>query len=111
MRTLSFYLGVPLLLMLLSGVALGADLDQAKRDGLVGERADGLLGVVVDNSSADIVALVKDINERREAEYVRIAEANNLSMNQVRALAGKKTIEKTRSGDWIFMNGGWKPKE
>ncbi len=92
------------------GATFAEDLDQAKRDGLVGERADGYLGLVDESAPAAIVALVEDVNARREKEYARIAEANELSMDQVRALAGKKTVEKTRDGDWIFVNGGWTRK-
>ena len=54
--------------------------------------------------------LVKEVNAKRKAEYERIAEKNGLSLEQVEALAGKKTIEKTRTGDWIFINGGWQKK-
>jgi uncharacterized protein len=97
--------------MLLVAVgAMAADLDQAKRDGLVGERADGFLGLVTSSAPADVVQLVKEVNAKRKAEYERIAEKNGLSLEQVEALAGKKTIEKTRTGDWIFINGGWQKK-
>lgn len=87
-----------------------ADLEQAKRDGLVGERADGFLGLVVANAPADVVSLVAEINDKRKAEYERIAKQNSLTLEQVQALAGKKTIEKTRKGDWIFVNGDWQKK-
>jgi len=90
--------------------ALAADLEQAKRDGLVGERADGFLGLVVSSAPADVVALVNEVNAKRKAEYERIAKSNDLTLEQVQALAGKKTIEKTRKGDWIFVNGGWQKK-
>ncbi|MCB1686678.1 MAG: YdbL family protein [Pseudomonadales bacterium] len=92
------------------GLALAADLEQSKRDGVIGERADGYLGLVVENAAADVAALVKDINDKRREEYRRIAAENNLTMEQVQALAGKKTIERTRSGDWILLNGGWQKK-
>ena len=100
-----------LLLTLLTGViALAADLEQSKRDGLIGERADGYLGLVVESAPADVAALVKDINGKRREDYQRIAGENNLTMEQVQALAGKKTVERTRSGDWILLNGGWQKK-
>ena len=43
---------VVVLLALVTGIAFAADLDQAKRDGLVGERADGYLGLVVETAPA-----------------------------------------------------------
>lgn len=97
-------------LLMFAVVAFAADLEQAKRDGLVGERADGYLGLIVQSAPADVVALVKSINAKRKAEYQRIAKANELTLEQVQALAGKKTIERTRPGDWILVNGGWQRK-
>jgi len=87
-----------------------ADIDQAKRDGLIGERADGYLGLVVESAPADVRALVASVNNKRKEEYARIAKQNNITLEQVQALAGKKTIEKTRAGDYILVNGGWKRK-
>lgn len=98
------------LLALMTTVVFAADLDQAKRDGLVGERADGYLGLVVETAPSDVAALVAEVNAKRKAEYQRIAAANNLTMEQVQALAGKKTIEMTRKGDRIMTNGGWQRK-
>lgn len=99
-----------LLLAFLATAAFAADLTQAKRDGLVGERADGLLGLVVSSAPSDVVALVEGVNKKRLAEYRRIAQANNITIEQVQALAGKKAIEKTQSGGWILVNGGWQRK-
>ena len=86
------------------------ELDQAKNDGLIGERADGYLGLVETGASAPVVALVQQVNTKRKAEYERIAAKNNLSLDQVQALAGKKTIERTRQGHWVLLNGGWQRK-
>lgn len=99
-----------MILALVSTAVFAADLNQAKRDGLVGERADGYLGLVVTSVSGDVKALVADINKKRRAEYQRIAAANNLTLDQVQALAGKKAIAKTRAGGWILVNGGWRKK-
>ncbi len=87
-----------------------ADLDQAKRDGLIGERADGYLGLVVDSAAGDVKELVAEINEKRKNEYRRIARANDISLTQVQVLAGKKAIEKTATGQWVLRNGGWERK-
>jgi uncharacterized protein YdbL (DUF1318 family) len=89
---------------------LGADLDDAKRTGSVGERADGYLGLVQTEAPVDVEALVKEINNKRRVRYQKIAAANDLTLDQVEALAGKKTIEKTPSGGWILTNGGWRQK-
>lgn len=95
---------------LIAVTALGADLDQAKRDGLVGERADGYLGLVVTSAPDDVVKLIADVNARRKTRYLSIAERNGITLEQVQALAGKKAIEKTRRGDRVFLDGRWRRK-
>lgn len=94
----------------IAGFALAADLEQVKRDGLAGERADGYLGLVKEGVSQEVADLVKSINSKRRAEYERIAGSNDLTMEQVQALAGKKAIERTGSGGWVMQNGGWQQK-
>ena len=61
-------------------------------------------------AGSDVVELVAEVNEKRRAEYERIAATNELTLEQVEALAGKKTIGKTRPGHWILVNGGWRQK-
>lgn len=90
--------------------AFAVELDEVKADGLVGERADGYLGLVDTSAPDDVVDLVAEINDKRRAEYERIATANDLSVEQVQALAGKKAIARTISGHWILVNGGWEQK-
>lgn len=99
-----------LALALIGGSALAADLDQAKNDGLVGERADGYLGLVKSNASQDVVDLVKSVNAKRRAEYQRIAAANDLTLEEVQALAGRKAIDRTAAGNWVMPDGGWQQK-
>lgn len=99
-----------LLLVLFSGTAFAIDLDQAKTEGLVGERADGYLGLVDASASADVAKLVADINSKRKTEFERIAKSNNLTVEQVQALAGKKAVARTKAGGWILVNGGWQQK-
>jgi len=90
--------------------ALATDLTQARAAGLVGERADGYLGLVEESAPGDVKALVIDVNARRRAEYARIAAENGIEQAQVEAVAGRKAIERTAPGGWIFMNGGWQRK-
>ena len=98
--------------LLLAGAGAGhaADIEQAKRQGLVGERADGYVGLVDESAPAEIRRMVADINAKRRAEYQRIAAENALELAQVQALAGRKAIEKTQPGGWILVNGGWQRK-
>jgi uncharacterized protein YdbL (DUF1318 family) len=110
MKSLRNPLAALLLCLVIPLGAFAADLDQAKRDGLVGERADGYLGLVVASAPGDVQALVADVNARRQAEYARIATQNGIERSQVEALAGRKAIERTTPGGWIFTDGGWRRK-
>lgn len=92
-------------------LAFGITLDQAKQQGLLGERPDGYLGLAKPSASSDTVNLMKDINRKRRDVYKGIAEKNGTALSAVEALAGKKAIGKTRSGQLIMQpNGTWAPK-
>lgn len=101
-----------LLVVSLCGIAYAAGLSlaDAKQQGLVGEQYDGYLAAVGSASPA-VRALVNDVNAKRRAEYERIAQANNLALADVEALAGKKSIEKTASGGYVKLQGqDWQRK-
>jgi uncharacterized protein YdbL (DUF1318 family) len=88
-----------------------ASLEQAKAQGLVGERANGYLGVVAGNAPPDVKALVADVNQKRRQEYQAIAQRNNTSLNAVEALAGKKAIDLTPAGQFVQLpSGQWVKK-
>jgi uncharacterized protein YdbL (DUF1318 family) len=98
-------------LLLGAGAIHAAEIDQAKRQGLVGERADGYVGLVDESAPTEVRRLVADINAKRKEEYQRIARDNDLQLEQVQALAGRKAIDKTGPGGWILVNGGWEQKK
>lgn len=83
-------------------------LGNAKAQGLVGEKPDGYLGVV--QNSADSAEIVKLINEARRTEYQKVAKDNNIAISDVEAIAGKKAIERTQKGHYIFLNNQWLKK-
>ncbi len=92
-------------------MALGLSLDEAKQQGLLGERPDGYLGLIQPSSNADAVQVMKDINNKRRDVYKGIASKNGTALSAVEALAGKKAIAKTPSGEFIMQpNGTWTPK-
>jgi len=98
-----------LLVPVLAVAAIG--LDTAKREGLVGEDANGYLAAVVDRPSKDVRDLVAEINDKRRTEYERIAAENGIDVEAVEQLAGKKAIEKTEPGHYIRLPGeGWRRK-
>ena len=106
-KSLAFALGC-ILLFLTPIFALAITLDEAKQQGLLGERPDGYLGPVKPSSTPDAVQLMKDINRKRRDVYQDIASKNGTALSAVEALAGKKAIEKTPSGQFIMLpEGKW----
>ncbi len=92
-------------------VAFGITLDQAKQQGLLGERPDGYLGLAKPSASPDTVNLMKEINRKRRDVYRKIAAKDGTTLPVVEALAGKKAIQKTSPGQLIMKpNGTWTPK-
>jgi uncharacterized protein len=85
-----------------------SNLGNAKTQGKLGEQPDGYLGVVTE--SVEATELAKLINEARRAEYQRLAKSNNIALNDVEAMAGKKAIEKTQAGQYIQLNNKWTKK-
>jgi uncharacterized protein len=85
-----------------------SNLGSAKAQGKVGEQPDGYLGVVTE--SAEATEIAKLINDARRAEYQRLATSNNISVQDVEAMAGKKAIEKTQAGQYIQLNNKWTKK-
>ncbi len=85
-----------------------SSLPQAKASGLLGEQPNGYLGVVNNQNNAGQIASL--INQARKAEYQRLAKDNNLQLPDVEAMAGKKALEKTPSGQYIMINGRWMKK-
>jgi uncharacterized protein YdbL (DUF1318 family) len=86
--------------------ALAADLAQAKASGLVGEKPDGLLGLVKADVPADVVAMVKDINARRRAEYEKIAKETGTSPDAVGAVTFEKLFKSGKPG-YYLVNDQW----
>ena len=88
--------------------ALALDLDQARAQGMIGERADGLVGAVT--NTADVAALVSTVNAARMEDYRKIATQQGTKVDAVQAIAGGKQVEKARANGWYYMDasGSWK---
>ena len=83
--------------------------DQARRERLVGEQRDGLLGALVNRQ--DIIQLVEGINADRMNAYRGIAQAENISIDQVQAIAAEKIFSRLPAGSIILdANGRWVEK-
>ncbi len=79
-----------------------------KSQGLVGEHPNGYLGVVTNRNEA--TQLVQLINDARKAQYQKMANANDIAIQDIETLAGKKALEKTQAGHYIEINGRWVKK-
>jgi uncharacterized protein YdbL (DUF1318 family) len=107
---------VPSMVILLSGLGWTStgwamDLQQAKEKGLVGEQPNGYLGLVGNTASADVKAMMNNINSLRRKEYKSIAQRNKTELQVVEKLAGKKAIEKTPAGQYVRLpSGQWLKK-
>jgi len=87
------------------------DLDAARQQGLVGEQSDGYVGAVSASPSAEVEALVTEVNAKRRAAYAEIAKKNGTAPEAVAALSGQKLIDRAPAGQWIWANGRWTQKK
>ena len=80
---------------------------QARAAGLVGEKADGYLGIV-GAGTADLRRIVNDINIRRRAVYAEKAQAANATLEQYALTAGCLAIARTEPGErYQAPDGSW----
>lgn len=111
--------------VVLSGAALGIVLGgmaapaQAQRDpayaaaraaGEVGEKMDGYLGIV-GNETAQLRRLVNDINIKRRALYSQKARASNATLEEYALAAGCQAILATTPGEkYQAPDGSWQTR-
>jgi uncharacterized protein len=87
-----------------------ATADAAKAKGLVGEQADGYLGVV---SGADpaISAAVANINAGRGEVYAQTAARTGVTRDAAGQAAGAQLIARTPAGEYVKpLGGSWTKK-
>lgn len=93
----------------LAGAAANPLIDQAKAQCVVGEQADGYLGVVAGANASDAVRReIRDINQQRKAAYASIARRNGVSVEVTAALTAEKLIAQARPGHCVRdAQGAW----
>ena len=104
--------GLMAALMLLVAVPAMADaLDDARAAGVIGERPDGLIGLVDPNAPANVKSLVQAKNAERMQKYESISGQKGVPAEQVGAIAGEKIINALQPG-WYYMDasGNWVQK-
>lgn len=109
-QTLLRTAAVALLVCLGSAQAFALDLADAKSQGLVGEKADGLVGIVKPPGDATVQALVSQTNAGRLELYRQQATQTNVSLPQYQAVAGGNLISRTPSGQYVNTGSGWTKK-
>ncbi len=82
-----------------------SSLSQAKVNGVLGEQADGYLGVVKNEGNAGEIAQL--INQARKQQYQKVSSQSHISLSEVETIAGSKAQEKTPSGQYIKQQGQW----
>ncbi len=86
------------------GQSFAGTLDEARAQGLIGERPDGLVGAVAAAPAADIKVLVDSVNVARMASYKDVAQKNGTPMDAVQMIAGEKQIQKANENKWYVLD-------
>ena len=82
----------------------------ARSGGQVGEQPDGYLGVV-GAGSAELRALVSNINIQRKSAYTSKAQASGATVEQLAFTSGCRLIEQTSAGEkYKSPDGVWKTR-
>jgi len=82
----------------------------ARSSGQVGEQPDGYLGIV-GAASAELRALVSNINIQRKAKYTQSAQASGATVEQMAFTSGCNLIEQTALGEkYRAPDGLWKTR-
>ena len=98
-----------LALVTASAHAAPAIVDDAKARCIIGEQADGYLGIV-DAAAVDTALRreVRDINQQRKALYADLAAQNGVSIDVTAALTAEKLINQAGPGECVRdASGAW----
>lgn len=106
-RPLLFSLAVSAALLFSVSSAMALDLQQARSEGLVGEK-DGY--IVPIKHSADVDTLVEEVNAGRRKAYMSISRENGQPVDVVAKLASEQIIQKLPAGSKYRVNGDWQTR-
>ena len=102
---------VAILLALAFQSAWAIDIHSAKDQGLVGEANTGYLAAVGGSASAEVKALVSDVNRKRKTEFQRTADKTGATLEQVRVRFYELAVERTQPGHYYQdRQGNWRKK-
>jgi len=91
--------------------AWAIDIHMAKDQGLVGEARSGYLEAVAKPASAEVQALIREVNAKRKAQFERAARNTNTTLPQVSNRFYELAVSRTRAGHYYQdAKGNWKKK-
>jgi uncharacterized protein YdbL (DUF1318 family) len=100
-----------LVLLFAVSTAWAIDLQSAKAQGLVGEANTGYLAAVNGSPSADVAALIDEVNRKRKAEFESTAAKTDATLDQVRLRFYQLAVQRTAPGHYYQDAGGaWRKK-
>jgi uncharacterized protein YdbL (DUF1318 family) len=100
-----------LISMMAVSIAVASTLAQPKADGLIGEQANGYLGLVKKDVPADIKNLVDKTNAKRKTGYQKIARKQGTTLSEVEKVGGNTAFQKTLTGNYYQdASGVWRKK-
>lgn len=83
----------------------------ARSSGQVGEQPDGYLGFA-STPTAEVRALVQDLNIKRKASYTEGAQSTGTTVEQYAFTSGCNLIAKTAAGEkYKAPDGSWKTRD
>lgn len=101
---------VAALLLAFAAPASAIGLQAARSQGLVGETQSGFVAPVK-APTADVRALVNQVNAKRRSEYRRIASRNGIGVEQVGRITAEKLINGLPRGSYFQdARGSWRRK-
>lgn len=83
--------------------------ENAKNNCVVGEQADGYLGVVTGaDAGEELRREIRDINQQRKAVYADLARRNGVTIEVAAALTAEKLINQAGPGQCVRdSSGSW----
>ena len=98
-------------LLLLLQNAWAIDIRDAKAQGLLGETNTGYIAAVKSPASAEVRALIADVNAKRKAQFEATARKTGAKMDQVAYRFYELAVQKTAPGGYYQDSSGrWKKK-
>lgn len=102
-------LAIGLLVLAMSAQVQAITLNEARAQGRAGETLSGYLAPV--RQDPETLALVSDINAARSESYQKLADSNNLPVDEVAKMAGQKLVARAQPGEYVKgINGKWLKK-